>query len=60
MNVQVIPDKMLVPAGVPIGIYVKTDGILVIAQGDFEGMDHTRKEPAKHLLQAGRLDFESR
>ena len=53
VNVQVIPDKMLVPAGVPIGIYVKTDGILVIAQGDFEGMDHTRKEPAKHLLQAG-------
>lgn len=53
VNVQVIPDKMLVPAGVPIGIYVKTDGILVIAQGDFEGMDHTRKEPAKRLLQAG-------
>lgn len=53
VNVQVIPDKMLVPAGVPIGIYVKTDGILVIAQGDFEGMDHARKEPAKHLLQAG-------
>lgn len=53
VNVQVIPDKMLVPAGVPIGIYVKTDGILVIAQGDFEGMNHTRKEPAKHLLQAG-------
>lgn len=53
VNVQVIPDKMLVPAGVPIGIYVRTDGILVIAQGDFEGMDHTRKEPAKHLLQAG-------
>lgn len=53
VNVQVIPDKMLVPAGVPIGIYIKTDGILVIAQGDFEGMDHTRKEPAKHLLQAG-------
>ena len=53
VNVQVIPDKMLVPAGVPIGIYVKTDGVLVIAQGDFEGMDHARKEPAKHLLQAG-------
>lgn len=53
VNVQVIPDEMLVPAGVPIGIYVKTDGILVVAQGDFEGMDHTGKEPAKHLLQPG-------
>lgn len=53
VQVEVIPDEMLVPAGVPIGIYVKTDGILVIAQGDFEGMDHARKEPAKHLLQPG-------
>lgn len=53
VDVQVIPDEMLIPAGVPIGIYVKTDGIMVIAEGEFEGLDHTRKEPAKHLLQAG-------
>lgn len=53
VDVQVIPDEMLIPAGVPIGIYVKTDGIMVIAQGDFEGLDHTKKEPARHLLQAG-------
>lgn len=53
VDVQVIPDEMLIPAGVPIGIYVKTDGIMVIAEGEFEGVDHTRKEPAKHLLQAG-------
>lgn len=53
VDVQVIPDEMLIPAGVPIGIYVKTDGIMVIAEGEFEGADHTRKEPAKHLLQAG-------
>lgn len=53
VSVQVIPDEMLIPAGVPIGIYVKTDGIMVIAQGEFEGLDHTQKEPAKHLLQVG-------
>lgn len=53
VDVQVIPDEMLIPAGVPIGIYVKTDGILVIAEGEFEGFDHMRKEPAKHLLQEG-------
>lgn len=53
IDVQVIPDEMLIPAGVPIGIYVKTDGIMVIDQGDFEGVDHARKEPAKHLLCAG-------
>ncbi len=53
VDIQVIPDEMLLPAGIPIGIYVKTDGIMVIAQGEFEGYDHMRKEPAKHLLQAG-------
>lgn len=53
VDVQVIPDEMLVPAGVPIGIYVKTDGIMIIAEGEFESADHTKKEPAKHLLQAG-------
>ncbi len=53
VEVQVIPDEKLIPAGIPVGIYVKTDGLLVIAQGEFEGADHTRKEPAKHLLEAG-------
>lgn len=53
VDVQVIPDEMLIPAGIPIGIYIKTDGIMVIAEGEFEGLDHTSKEPAKHLLQSG-------
>lgn len=53
VDVQVIPDEMLIPAGIPIGIYVRTDGILVIDQGSFEGRDHGKKEPARHLLKAG-------
>ena len=53
VDVQVIPDEMLIPSGVPIGIYVKTDGVMVIAEGDFEGLDHTITEPAGHLLMAG-------
>lgn len=53
VEMQVIPDERLIPAGIPIGIYVKTDGLLIISQGDFEGADHSRKEPARHLLAAG-------
>ena len=53
VEVQVIPDERLIPAGIPVGIYVKTDGLLVIAQGDFEGEDHARKEPVRHLLEPG-------
>lgn len=53
VELEVIPDTMLIPAGVPIGIYIKTDGVMVIAEGEFEGLDHTKKEPAKHLLKPG-------
>ncbi|MDO4292859.1 MAG: SpoIVB peptidase [Eubacteriales bacterium] len=53
VSVQVIPDQSLIPAGVPIGIYVRTDGILVIGQGEFEGLGNVTREPARHLLQAG-------
>lgn len=53
VDVEVIPDAMLVPVGVPIGIYVKTDGVLIIAQGDFEGLNGSRREPAAHLLYEG-------
>ena len=53
VNVQVINDKTLIPAGVPIGIYVKTQGILVIATGDFTGADGQVKEPVGHLLKEG-------
>ncbi|MBQ7839069.1 MAG: PDZ domain-containing protein, partial [Lachnospiraceae bacterium] len=53
VDVQVVPKQTLIPAGVPIGIYIKTDGIMVIGESDFEGMDHSKKEPARHLLQEG-------
>ena len=53
VDVQVIIDRMLKPAGIPIGIYVKTEGILVIATGDFEGEDGQMKEPAGQLLEEG-------
>ncbi len=53
VNVQVIEDENLTPVGTPIGIYVKTEGILVIATGDFEGIDGQKKRPAAGLLQEG-------
>ena len=37
VDVQVIQDKTLTPAGIPIGIYVKTQGVLVIGVGNFMG-----------------------
>ena len=33
VDVHVVEEKQVVPGGLPIGIYVKTDGILVIGTG---------------------------
>ncbi len=53
VDVQVIQDKMLIPSGMPIGIYVKTNGVLVVGTGEFENQDGDRVSPAKYILQKG-------
>lgn len=51
-EVSVINDVQLKPVGQPIGIYLKTKGILVLQSGEFVGQDGFIKEPAA-LLQEG-------
>ena len=51
-EVSVINDIEVKPVGKPIGIYVKTKGILVIQSGEFLGDDGLVKQPAQ-LLQEG-------
>lgn len=53
VGIQVIEDQELIPVGVPIGIYVKTDGILVIGVGDFKGQDGANHSPSKYVLKTG-------
>ena len=53
VDVEVIQDIRLKPAGIPIGIYVKTEGVLVVGVGEFEGEDGQTYSPAKYILQAG-------
>lgn len=53
VDVQVIQDKKLQPAGIPIGIYVKTKGVLVVGSGEFEGEDGRKYSPGKYIFQAG-------
>lgn len=51
-SVTVIDDLQLMPVGKPVGIYLKTKGILVLQSGEFVGQDGFVKEPAA-LLQEG-------
>ena len=53
VDVEVIQDKMLTPSGIPIGIYVKTSGVLVVGIGEFENSEGKKVSPAKYALQKG-------
>lgn len=53
VDIQVIKEQELIPAGVPVGIYVETDGILVIGIGEFEGENGQTCSPAKNILRSG-------
>ena len=53
VDIEVIQDKMLIPSGIPIGIYVKTSGVLVVGVGEFEDSDGKKVSPSKYALQKG-------
>ncbi len=45
--------EMVIPGGMPIGIYLETDGVLVLGTEAVEGMDGETCEPAAHLVKEG-------
>lgn len=53
VDVHVIEDDSIIPAGIPIGIYVKTEGVLVVGTGEFTGYDGRRYAPSEHILCSG-------
>ena len=53
VDVEVIQDIKLRPAGIPIGIYVKTRGVLVVGIGEFEGEEGQTYSPGKYVFQTG-------
>lgn len=53
VDIEVIQDKMLIPSGIPIGIYVKTEGVLVVGIGEFENSKGETVSPSRYVLQKG-------
>ena len=53
VGIQTIEAQELIPVGSPIGIYVKTDGILVVGTGEFKGEDGTEYSPSRYILKSG-------
>ena len=53
IDIEVIENTRLIPVGQPIGIYMKTQGVLVIDTGTFEGPQGQEQSPSVYKLQAG-------
>lgn len=53
VRIEVIDNEMLYPVGMPIGIYVRTRGVLVVGTGEFADQNGNTVMPSQHLLQTG-------
>ncbi len=53
IQVDVVETRYAVPCGVPVGIYLKSQGVMVIGTGRITGADGQESEPAFGVLQSG-------
>ncbi len=53
VDIQIIDDRELIPCGIPVGLYVEFQGILVTKVGEFTGADGRTVAPAKGILEEG-------
>ncbi|MDW2797147.1 SpoIVB peptidase [Clostridium boliviensis] len=53
IQVNVVDTKYAIPCGTPVGIYLKSNGVMVIGTGDVTKKDGMVVEPAFGVLQSG-------
>ena len=53
VSAKPVSNDLLIPGGMPIGIYMETDGVMVLGTELLEGADGLNYEPAKHLVKSG-------
>lgn len=52
VELEIVSEKHLIPAGIPVGIYLETEGVMVVDIGEVEGM-FGKASPVKYILQKG-------
>lgn len=52
-DVSDIQDDMVLLGGMPVGIYMETDGVLVLGTGTIEGKDGNSHQPSEYLVKPG-------
>lgn len=53
IEVSVMEQTKLIPSGIPVGVYLKTSGLMVIGSGEILDESGMQQEPAKGILFAG-------
>lgn len=53
LDVDVIEGVEVIPCGMPVGITVKTDGILILGTGKVTGESGVEQEPARDIVKSG-------
>ena len=48
-----LANDTVIPGGMPIGIYMKTDGVLVLTVDEVMGKDGNKYSPARHIVKEG-------
>lgn len=48
-----IDENLVIPGGMPVGLYLETDGVMVLGTEAVEDADGIAKEPARHLVKPG-------
>ena len=46
-------DSTVIPGGMPVGIYLETDGVMILGTESIEGIDGMEYNPAEHLVKSG-------
>ena len=52
VQLEIVDEKYLIPAGIPIGIYMETNGVMIVDVGEVES-DQGKVTPSKYILQKG-------
>lgn len=53
VSAKTTEQKLVIPGGMPIGIYLETNGIMVLGTDQIQDMNGEMKEPFRHKLKAG-------
>lgn len=53
VEVKTVEDKELSVCGIPVGLYMETQGVLIVDTGEIMGQDGVSREPAANIAKAG-------